>query len=673
MLAGWHEHVEPSKQTSLFWNFIWKECGKPKTGVVAETARRTRARYHYNIRALMRDIEVSEANKLAESIAKDSQRDFWKEIKRITNSKKPTPTMVDGIQEDEKICDLFKNKFETLYQSVPYDQGNMYSIESEINNRIKQLNAKGDLKHDLINYLDVKKAITKIKKGKSDGFEGLYSDSLINGPDSLYVIIALVFNSLITHDIVIDELLISTMTPIPKGKTVMYANSDKFRAITLSSLIGKLFDLIIIMKQSDLLITDKLQFGFKEGVSTTLCTAMMLETAAWYNNKNTNVYALFLDATKAFDRINYCTLFKKLINRNVSCIYLRFLLNMYTKQLIRIKWNNTCSEYFNVTNGVKQGGVLSPLLFSIYIDDLLSELRVQDIGCKIGSEFCGVYGYADDVVLLSPTVSGLKSMVKTCTKYANDHDVQFNSLKSQIMVFSNKKQYYEPIIYMNDEPIKIVKEVNNLGHVVYNDVSERDTAGVISSFNKCVNMFLNKFKRLKVSTKKKLFKNYCCSYYGTMLFCLESKDIQEVCTAHRKGIRKVFNLPYRTHCKYLPIIGEMPEAHSWFCKRFLKMFVKSWRSSNNLINYISHVVINEHSIWGKNIRYLLYKLNCTPSFFNDDTIYHVANKHFNMKTNNEDTSVVSTIIELLDISTGHSDGILSKDECRELLRCLCED
>ena len=163
---------------------------------------------------------------------------------------------------------------------------------------------------------------------------------------------------------------------------------------------------------------------------------------------------MYMRYYKAFDRINYYTLFKKLINRNVSCIYLRlFLLNMYTKLLIRIKWNNSYSEYFNVTNGLKQGGVLSPLLFSIYIDDLLSELTLQDIGCKIGSEFYEVYGYADDIVLLSPTVSGLKSMVNTCTKYTNDHDVQFNSLKSQIMVFSNKKHYYEPIIYINDQPI----------------------------------------------------------------------------------------------------------------------------------------------------------------------------------------------------------------------------
>ena len=101
-------------------------------------------------------------------------------------------------------------------------------------------------------------------------------------------------------------------------------------------------------------------------------------------------------------------------------------------QKIQVKWNGIISEPFNVTNGVKQGGVLSLLLFSVYIDDLLVELEKSGIGCYIGNRYYGVLGYADDLVLLCPTKDGLRQMIKICEKYAHDHDIKFNGKKKSI-------------------------------------------------------------------------------------------------------------------------------------------------------------------------------------------------------------------------------------------------
>ena len=114
-----------------------------------------------------------------------------------------------------------------------------------------------------------------------------------------------------------------------------------------------------------------MQFGFKKGASTSLCTSMMQETVSYFVSKNNNVYALLLDASKAFDRISYVKLFHSLISRNVCPLICRLLLNMYTNQKLRVRWNGTYSENFSVSNGVKQGGVISPILFCIYVDDLL--------------------------------------------------------------------------------------------------------------------------------------------------------------------------------------------------------------------------------------------------------------------------------------------------------------
>ena len=75
-----------------------------------------------------------------------------------------------------------------------------------------------------------------------------------------------------------------------------------------------------------------------------------------------------LDASRAFDRVNYLKLFRILVKRNLNPIIIRFIILFYTNQSIRVKWASQISILCNVTNGVKQGGVMSPILFTIYID-----------------------------------------------------------------------------------------------------------------------------------------------------------------------------------------------------------------------------------------------------------------------------------------------------------------
>ena len=94
-----------------------------------------------------------------------------------------------------------------------------------------------------------------------------------------------------------------------------------------------------------------------------------------------------LDASKAFDRVNYCKLYATLLKRNISPIVLRLLLFMYTHQSLRVKWGSTLSKQFSVMNGVKQCGVLSPILFAVYTDGLFERLKNTGVGCHMGSRF----------------------------------------------------------------------------------------------------------------------------------------------------------------------------------------------------------------------------------------------------------------------------------------------
>ena len=95
------------------------------------------------------------------------------------------------------------------------------------------------------------------------------------------------------------------------------------------------------------------------------------------------MYCTLLDATKAFDRVNYGKLFELLIDRKLPPFILRFMLQMYTGFKARISWIGYVSNMFDVNNGVKQGGILSPLLFCVYFDVLIERLTQSGYGCYI--------------------------------------------------------------------------------------------------------------------------------------------------------------------------------------------------------------------------------------------------------------------------------------------------
>jgi len=106
----------------------------------------------------------------------------------------------------------------------------------------------------------------------------------------------------------------------------------------LSSVYSKLFDIIVLLHFSETLLTSELQFGFKAKNSTNHCTFILKESLSYYVDNQSPVYCAFLDATKAFDRVNYYKLFRLLIRRNLPACYIRVLLNFYTGNYVRVAW-----------------------------------------------------------------------------------------------------------------------------------------------------------------------------------------------------------------------------------------------------------------------------------------------------------------------------------------------
>ena len=205
----------------------------------------------------------------------------------------------------------------------------------------------------------------------------------------------------------------------------------------------KLIDIIIIEKCQVYLHTSDLQFVFKSEHSTNMCTAVFTETVSYFVDRGSNVYACLLDASKAFDRVHYGKLFSLLLNRKMPAFFIRLILDSYLRQTTCTKWKGCISTNFSVTNGVKQKDVLSPLLFTVYFDELITRLKSSGLGCNIGDNYFGALGYADDLTLLSPSVKALTKMITICEIFANEYSVIFNAKKTAGIQFGQQKELCE--------------------------------------------------------------------------------------------------------------------------------------------------------------------------------------------------------------------------------------
>ncbi len=159
---------------------------------------------------------------------------------------------------------------------------------------------------------------------------------------------------MIVHGMCPTYMLIGIIILISKVKRQVVCDSNNSRAIALSSIIDKVLDWIILMKEEKSLYSK---------VCLQLSAPIWLnETINYYNLNKTNVHLLLPDTSKAFDWVKYCTLFQERLNHNVSPMVLRLLSVMHINQTLQVKWKSKISDDFSVVNGVKQGGVLSPIL-----------------------------------------------------------------------------------------------------------------------------------------------------------------------------------------------------------------------------------------------------------------------------------------------------------------------
>ena len=226
----------------------------------------------------------------------------------------PLPTSVEGVTGEANIANLWRTHYKDVFNTA--DEGCRAANYAVCNDMYTDIQVSYDELSSAIDYLDI---------NKSCGLDGIYAEHLKFGSYLLADILSQCISSFFTHGSLPDSMIANVLVPVIKSKTGRIMSKDNYRPIALASVVSKVAEIVIYNRISVYLDTCPNQFGFKRNHSTAQCIYALKEIIDAYRVLNGSVFTCFLDASKAFDRVNHSNLFGKLSNRGIPRYVIRIL------------------------------------------------------------------------------------------------------------------------------------------------------------------------------------------------------------------------------------------------------------------------------------------------------------------------------------------------------------
>ena len=425
----WNEYLDELKSKSITWHAIWISAGRPPNGWIHKIKICSKLKFKHAIKEAFAKYENRFNDDLCSHFLNKNTPAFWKTWNKKMRSNVAKEVYVNGSNEEKLVADAFADNFESVY----FDSNSKLESKKEffdlLSSNSKTCTVSPAELHSSFSVEQVSRSMLNLKLGKASGPDELSAEHLIHSHPSLVIHICLLFRGIATHGYVPNDFGAGIIIPLLKDKLGDVNDVGNYRGITLIPIFSKLFELVLLEICLPYLNTDDLQFGFKKKLGCDNAIFILSETVDFFNSRGSSVFIATLDFKKAFDRVNHFKLFSTLIRTHIPIWIINILVEWYGKLRVAVRWKCTISKSFNVHSGVRQGSTFSPALFNAFINVFIVNIRNNNIGCHINSNFLGVIMYADDLLLLSASVDGLQKMLNVCHSVSISTDMEFNTKK----------------------------------------------------------------------------------------------------------------------------------------------------------------------------------------------------------------------------------------------------
>ena len=522
------------------------------------------------IRRAKRKVEV----KISRQSGNAGRKKFSSYVKSKMSTKTGIGPLVDEnkniISDNKGMADLLNDYFCSVFIKDGVRQGGP---------QLDQMNVNEQLEDFDITVNDVSKKIDELKPGKAPGPDGISTTILKKLKNSVVVPLQKIFQlSLQTGEIPLDWKLAKVVPIFKKGAR---GKPENQRPVSLTSAVCKLQEGIIREKITDHLVTNELlnqtQHGFMKNKSCQTNLIEFLDYISQVFDEGDAIDVVYLDFSKAFDKISHSKLLLKLQAHGITGRVKSWIENWLTGRKQYVSVNGAMSDEKPVTSGVPQGSVLGPLLFVIFINDLDEAAKKLDILRKFADDTKG-----GKKVLSQKDADDFQDSLNSLIKWSKDWSMDFNIKKCKIMPFGRRNQNFK--YHMNGVQLSQVDCERDIGVCVKSNLKPtqhcKESAGrartVLGQISRCFH-YRDKVVFLRLYTQfVRPHLEFSSSVWSPWLI----SDIDMLENVQKKAVNMISGLSARDYT------GKLKELDLWSLKKRRIMFdmIQVYKIANKIGN-----------------------------------------------------------------------------------------
>ena len=439
---------------------LWREWVKLKDGAEKKKKWEEFKEARREVREKVGELKKKDWEKVGRELEEsfeENKKVFWAHIKRLNGKSGQSGTGPVKDKEGKLVVDqkgkngVWKGYFEGLGEvgdeSEKFDEEFRNQVEREVAGMAAR-SCREESNEELDKIIEegeVKIALGEMKNGKAAGEDGILTELLKGGGEVMVKWLTMLFNKAWREECIPVEWGRGMIVPLFKGgdKT----DCGNYRGIALLSIVGKVFTRVINGRLMPFMEREELveeQGGFRNGRGCMDILYTWAEVVRGRRGAGMKTYCAFIDVKKAYDRVWRDGLWKRLWESGVRGKMWRVVRGMYEVVSSCVMVDGDTTEWFDTLMGVRQGCVISPVLFSTFINGFAKELINSGVGgVDVAGENLRLLMFADDIVMFAEDEGGLQDMLDVLAEYSKKWRFEINVGKSKVMVCGSKKMLKE--------------------------------------------------------------------------------------------------------------------------------------------------------------------------------------------------------------------------------------
>ena len=451
----WNDRLKKLKMIKVEKFNQWKQAGRPRESDNPLLCAHKDAKKQFS-RELRRVSKLYENEQVLRAVqASEIDRGaFWKMLKKYRDSSGSNVSAIRNKSEKvvysvNEVLNTWREHFATLCTPKVDPQ-----FDEEHFNMVNQAVVEWDRMEDgdqfsntPITTKELMAAINKLHLRKASGYDDISAEHIKYGGFTLVFILSLLFNAILKYEYVPVNFRRGIQVPLYKGKNTCQLDVDNYRGITLLTNFNKIFEIVIWNRIEKWWVENgvisSLQGACKRGQSCVHTAFLLQETVAHALETNKHVFVMYYDVSKAFDTVWTNGLFYKLYEIGIRGRMWRLLYRAYKDFFCRVRIEGCVSEWYPMLTGIHQGGFLSLLKYTAFINELILSLQHSGLCCGVHDIPTCPSGYADDLATACLSKSKTDQVLNIVNNYGNRWRFHFNAKKSAVLIYGEGKKSYQ--------------------------------------------------------------------------------------------------------------------------------------------------------------------------------------------------------------------------------------